>query len=65
MAYLRKLNEESEAINKNIAEIVVFSNGSVSWSEAWHMSLPQRSLIIKTLNKYNNMKSGNPVSEEL
>ena len=65
MAYLRKLNEESEAINKNIAEIVVFSNGSVSWTEAWHMSLPQRSLIIKTLNKYNNMKSGNPVSEEL
>jgi len=65
VAYLRKLNEESEAINKNIAEIVVFSNGSVSWSEAWHMSLPQRSLIIKTLNKYNNMKSGNPVSEEL
>ena len=65
MAYLRKLNEESEAINKNIAEIVVFSNGSVSWTEAWNMSLPQRSLIVKTLNKYNNMKSGNPVSEEL
>ena len=65
MAYLRKLNEESEAINKNIAEIVVFSNGSVSWSEAWHMSLPQRSLIIKTLNNYNQLKQGKSVVEDL
>ena len=65
MAYLRRLNSETDAINKNIAEIVVFSNGSVSWTEAWNMSLPQRSLIIKTLNNYNQLKQGKSVVEDL
>jgi len=65
VAYLRRLNSETDAINKNIAEIVVFSNGSVSWTEAWNMSLPQRSLIIKTLNNYNQLKQGKSVVEDL
>ena len=65
MAYLRRLNSETDAINKNIAEIVVFSNGSVSWTEAWNMSLPQRTLIIKTLNNYNQLKQGKSVVDDL
>jgi uncharacterized Rmd1/YagE family protein len=65
VAYLRRLNSETDAINKNISEIVVFSNGSVSWTEAWNMSLPQRTLIIKTLNNYNQLKQGKSVVDDL
>jgi len=36
----------------------VFSEGSVSWSEAWNMGFSDRRLIVETINKYNKMKSG-------
>lgn len=65
MAHLRKLNEETEAIEKNITELVVYSNGSVSWSEAWEMSGKQRANLVKTINDFNQAKAGKPTTEQL
>lgn len=65
MAYLRKLNEETEAIEKNITELVVYSNGSVSWSEAWEMSGKQRANLVKVINDFNQAKAGKPTTEQL
>jgi len=65
VAYLGKLNKETEAIDKSIAELVIYSEGSVSWSEAWNMSAPQRNLLFKTLNNYLRAKAGKPTSEDL
>lgn len=36
----------------------MFSEGSVSWTEAWNMGFSDRRLIIETINKYNKMRSG-------
>ena len=60
MAYLRRLDEESTAINKEITEMVIYCNGSLSFNEAWEMPMPQRQLIIKTLENYYKAKAGKP-----
>lgn len=65
MAYLRRLNEETDAINKEITEMVIFSNGSLTFDEGWNMPMPQRKLVIKTLEKYYKAKSGKPATEDL
>ena len=65
MAYLGRLKDEQTALSKNIAELVIYSEGAVSWSEAWLIPPLDRDLLIKTLNKFNTLKSGKPGSEEL
>ncbi len=65
MAYLRRLNEESDAINKEITEMVIYCNGSLSFAEAWEMPMPQRQLVIKTLENYYKAKAGKPAGEDL
>ncbi len=65
MAYLRRLDEESTAINKEITEMVIYCNGSLSFNEAWEMPMPQRQLIIKTLENYYKAKAGKPINEDL
>lgn len=65
MAYLGRLKDEQTALSKNIAELVIYSEGAVSWSEAWNIPPLDRDLLIKTLNKFNTLKSGKPGSEEL
>jgi len=65
VAYLRRLDEESTAINKEITEMVIYCNGSLSFNEAWEMPMPQRQLIIKTLENYYKAKAGKPINEDL
>lgn len=65
MAYLGKLREEQKATEKNIAELVIYSEGAVSWNEAWMLSMDERNLLISTLNKLNSLKSGKPQNEML
>lgn len=65
MAYLGRLKDEQTALSKNIAELVIYSEGAVSWSEAWNIPPLDRDLLIKTLNKFNTLKSGKPGSEEM
>ena len=65
MAYLGRLKKETEALEKSLTELVVYSQGSISWSEVWHMSGPQRELYGKTLQNYMKQKAGKQVTEEL
>tara|TARA_B100001057_G_scaffold497128_1_gene600452 strand:- start:3691 stop:3888 length:198 start_codon:yes stop_codon:yes gene_type:complete len=65
VAYLRRLNNESDAINKEITEMVIYSTGAVSFNDAWEMSLPQRQLVVKTLEGYYKAKAGKPVNEDM
>lgn len=65
MAYLRKLNEDSDAINKEVTEMVIYAQGSLSFADVWTMSLPQRQLVAKTINNYFKAKAGKPVSEDM
>lgn len=65
MAYLRKLNDDSDAINKEITEMVIYAQGSLSFDDVWSMSLPQRQLVAKTINNYFKAKAGKPVSEDM
>lgn len=43
---------------RQVAELAIYSEGAVSYSEAWHLSPVEREILIKTLNKYNKAKSG-------
>lgn len=65
MAYLGKLKDDQTALSKNIAELVIYSEGAVSWSEAWSIPPLDRDLLIQTLNKYNKLKSGNAGADDL
>jgi len=65
VAYLRKLNEDSDAINKEVTEMVIYAQGSLSFADVWTMSLPQRQLVAKTINNYFKAKAGKPVSEDM
>jgi len=38
--------------------LAIYSEGAVSYSEAWQLSPNERMLLVKTLNKYNRLKSG-------
>ena len=65
MAYLGKLKQDQIALNKNIAELVIYSEGAISWSEAWFIPPMDRDLLVTTLNKYNQAKSGQNNNEVL
>lgn len=65
MAYLGKLKNDQIALNKNIAELVIYSEGAISWSEAWFVPPMDRDLLVTTLNKYNQAKSGQAGNNEL
>jgi len=65
VAYLGELKESRNALETQIAELVIFSEGSVRWEEAWAMSQHDKSVFIKVLNKYNQAKSGESNNEQL
>lgn len=65
MAYLGKLKQDQIALNQNIAELVIYSEGAISWSEAWFIPAMDRDLLVTTLNKYNQAKSGQAGNNEL
>lgn len=65
MAYLGKLKSDQDALSKQIAELVIYSDGAVSWTEAWTIPPMDRNLLVKTLNKYNAQKSGQNNNELL
>jgi hypothetical protein len=65
VAYLRKLNEDTEAINKEVTEMVIYAQGSLTLSDVWSMSLPQRQLTAKIINDLFKAKAGKPATEDL
>lgn len=40
--FLTELEDEGKALRKNIAELVMFLTGRISWTEAWLMSKEDR-----------------------
>ena len=65
MAYLGRLKKETDALEKSLTELVIYSQGAIQWNEIWYMSGPQRELLAKTLENYMKQKAGKSVTEDL
>ena len=63
--YINRLKKEAESLEKSIVEIAVYSGGSISWQDAYMMSNRERAMAVKTINNYNKIKAGKPVSDDL
>ena len=46
-------------------EIVIYSEGAISYTEVYQMSRPERELFVKTLTKYFKQKAGKDADEFL
>jgi hypothetical protein len=62
---LNRLRQEAEDLERSLIEIPVYSQGSISWSDAIMMSTAERRVAVKVINNYNQIKSGKPPNEEL
>lgn len=62
---LNRLRKEAEDLEQSLIEIAVYSEGSISWSDAIQMSTSERNLAVKVINKFNQLKSGKSTNEEL
>jgi hypothetical protein len=60
---LNRLRKEADTLEKSLIEIAVYSGGSISWQETQMMSIKEREITIKVINKYNQIKSGKSVEE--
>ncbi len=58
LEYLTKLNKQQEEMYQNIMELVIYSEGAISYNELWSMSFYERDQFVKTINKYNAKKNG-------
>lgn len=63
MELLNRLRKEADTLEKSLIEIAVYSGGSISWQETQMMSIKEREVTIKVINKYNQIKSGKSVEE--
>jgi hypothetical protein len=39
-------------------EMVVYSEGRITYTEAWHLSIEERQLFIDVLTTFNKQKNG-------
>lgn len=62
---LTRLRKEADQLEKSLIEIAIYSEGSISWTDAMMMSNKQRQVAVKTIGNYHKQKAGKPVSEEL
>lgn len=65
MAFLNRLRSEDKAIRAQLTELVVYSEGAFAWSEVWAMCPNDRETAAKTINDYNQLKSGKSKNEYL
>ncbi len=63
--YINKLRKEAGELQKQITEIVLYSEGAFRWNELWNMSFSERELAVKLLNNYNQVKAGKQPSDYL
>ncbi len=63
MELLNRLRKEADTLEKSLIEIAVYSGGSISWQETQMMSIKEREVAVKVINKYNQIKSGKNVEE--
>lgn len=55
---IETLKNEAKEIERQLAELPVYTNGGVSYSEAKAMSYTERNLFINTLNQKMQISSG-------
>ena len=46
-------------------EVLIYSEGKISYSELWLMSSFERNLFVKTLNNFIKKKNGQQGTEDL
>jgi len=44
-------------------EMVVYSEGKLSYTEAWNLSMEERTLFIEVLTAFSKAKSGNEAED--
>ena len=62
---INRLRKEADTLEKSLIEIAVYSGGSISWQDAQLMSIKERDLTVKVINKYNQIKAGKTVGDEM
>lgn len=62
---LGRLRRDTQIIQQAITDLVIYSSGAISWTEAWLISPSERDGLVKTLNTYLQKKAGKTPDEYL
>ena len=65
MAHISSLRKQTESLEKSIVELAIYSDGSISISDAWEMNFSERELAVKVLNERNLRKAGKDPAQYL
>jgi hypothetical protein len=65
VAFLGKLKKQSQMIQEDVAELVVYSKGSFSWTEVWMMSWDERKTAARVLDEFIKKQQGDSAPEYL
>ena len=57
-------NNEAEALIKEIAQMVVYSE-AISYTEAWNMTFIERKIFMDVLTEYSEARAGKKAIEQL
>jgi hypothetical protein len=63
--YISGLRKAQEAVHKSCTELVIYSEGSIGWSDVWTMTFDDRNQAVKVLNEFYSAKSGKSSKELL
>ena len=59
--YLGLLEEQSDAIRKSVYDLVIYTEGSITVSEAWAMDFADRQIVMNSFEEF--VKAKNPGSK--
>ena len=59
------MKDDVRAFQKNLVELVVFSEGVISYNDAWMLSLDEREMFFETVKAKMDVKSGKKKTEML
>jgi hypothetical protein len=63
--YISTLKKQAEDIEKGVLELAIYSEGAISYRDAWEMSFPERNIAIKIINERNLRKAGKDPNQYL
>lgn len=59
------MKDEVRAFQKNMVELVIFSDGAISYNDAWMLSTDEREMFYDTVKTKMEAKSGKKKEEML
>ena len=65
MAHISSLRKQTESLEKSIVELAIYSDGSISISDAGEMNFSERELAVKISNERNPRKAGKDPAQYL